>query len=191
MLQIWQFTGTANRTFLIHFMIIVLLSLLPSRSTHKKQPSSLCYHLNLCVYTFGAARSPHSSHNQAQTPDNHITYWMEHHDAMSKMPFFIVLLRCRLWLFISVRSTLRKRSAERSGKESPAWFTWRLAFNWVSNLCAPLRLFVFWDLQKLLRNFESFWCLLIVSKHFPQFQSMSTKHSFELSTPTKDSGARK
>lgn len=80
MMQIWQFTGTANRTCLIHFMIIVLLSSVLSLSRQHKKPvepsSSHCYQTNLCVYTFllffffpMLARFPSpNSFSQSKTP---------------------------------------------------------------------------------------------------------------------------
>lgn len=90
-------------------------------TAHKKQPSSHCYHVNLCVYISMCSSLPFSALQSNPTPKIIIlriesvkkeNRTIRHGDVMSKMPFLIVLLS-----YDSSYLFLAAVSAERSGKE--------------------------------------------------------------------------
>lgn len=114
MMQIWQFPGTANRTFLVRFMIIVLLSsvmvfLSLQHSIKSKpiiallSPEFMCVHTVVIFFLSDAApqltvltiKSNTNNHNielKSRDKKHKTTQQQRHDDAMSKMPF----LHCSL-----------------------------------------------------------------------------------------------
>lgn len=152
MMQIWQDSlELPTERFLIHFMIIVLLScygffspLCSLLQQHKKQPSSHCYHMNLCacclLLFFPSLYLTHSSHNTNNNHniewktkserENDSTWWCDVKDAL----FFIVLLMSFMTFHIAPRSSSEEWS-ERSGrKPRESHGAWRRP---------PVRLFMF------------------------------------------------
>lgn len=168
MMQIWQDSlELPTERFLIHFMIIVLLScygffspLCSLLQQHKKQPSSHCYHMNLCacclLLFFPSLYLTHSSHNTNNNHniewktkserENDSTWWCDVKDAL-----FLLFCWCRLWLFISLleappKNEVKGQVGNRVNPMAPGvvlpfvclcLFTQRISFRLITPLIVP------------------------------------------------------
>lgn len=113
MMQIWQDSlELPTERFLIHFMIIVLLSCYGFspphiKSTHHRIVITWIYVLAACCLFFPSLCLTHSSHNTNNNHniewktkserENDSTWWCDVKDAL-----FLLFCWCRLWLFISL-----------------------------------------------------------------------------------------